>query len=80
MNKGSALQEFVNKNYPDVEINSYPLKVGSVMNPDLLAGMQEGNYEPQGDILTYILERTDLVIDATAEIGVHHLLLIIAYE
>ena len=44
------------------------------MNPDLLAGTQEGNHEPQGDILTYILERTDLVIDATAKIGVHHLL------
>jgi len=65
--KVMALKDRLNADYPWTEVTSIPVKIGAVSEAEL--GM-----ERQGEALERMLTDIDLVIDATAEMGVNHFL------
>lgn len=70
INKGHALKSFIAANYPDTHLEAHPVKVGNIRDCDSGAEL-EGN---QPELLDMLLDGADLVIDATAEVGVHRLM------
>jgi len=67
--KTDIISDFIKINYPYTKIVPFTHKIGEVPNPD-----------ERLDVLESALNNTDLVFDATAEIGVQHLLSDLAGE
>jgi len=61
MQKTSALNDFISQNYPHTTVKVYNARIGAL----------DGG---QMSLLLEFIEGADLVYDATAEFGVHHLL------
>ena len=71
-NKTEAILDFIKENYPYTKIVPYRKRIGSVRLSE--------DWDSDLDILTSALDGTDLIYDATAEIGVQHLLSDLAAE
>lgn len=60
--KAEALEKFIKDNYPSVEIGSWPLRFGA---PFSLGGPQLAQYDD-------FFKGANLIIDCTAEVGLHY--------
>lgn len=68
--KAYALKEFIDANYPYTEVVPYVHQIGNVL----------GDGPSDLEVLDSFLEGVDLVYDATAEVGIQHLLSALAAE
>jgi molybdopterin/thiamine biosynthesis adenylyltransferase len=68
--KADALKEFIDTNYPYTEVVPYVHQIGNVLS--------DGPSDLE--VLDSFLEGVDLVYDATAEVGIQHLLSALAAE
>jgi molybdopterin/thiamine biosynthesis adenylyltransferase len=66
LNKVEVLQKFIEQNYPYTDVKTFGHRIGTI---------RENASEPADQtVLAQLMEGVDLVYDATAEIGVNHLL------
>ncbi len=68
--KTDVVKEFVDANYPYTKVIPYPHKIGSALN-------KEGS---DSEVLAEVFDDVDLIFDATAEVGIQHLLSDLAAE
>lgn len=68
--KTEVIKEFIDANYPYTKVTSYNHKIGNALNK---AGSDL-------EVLSAILDGIDLIYDATAEVGIQHLLSDLAAE
>lgn len=68
--KATALEEFIKTNYPYTEVVPYVHQIGNVL----------GDGPSDIEVLDSFMDGADLVYDATAEVGVQHLLSALAAE
>lgn len=73
-NKTTALLEFLQREYPYTSVRTWNRRIGSV-----LLSKQPG-MQSERDVLEGMLDGVDLVFDATAELGMHHVLSDLAWE
>lgn len=71
-NKTDIIRDFINEHYPYTKVLPYPYRLGAVDFAE--------NAKTDIDILQEFLDGIDLVYDATAEIGLEHLLSDLAAE
>jgi len=69
--KTDVISDFIKINYPYTKIVPFPHRIGGERNPEERSDLE---------VLESALDNTDLVFDATAEIGVQHLLSDLAAE
>jgi molybdopterin/thiamine biosynthesis adenylyltransferase len=71
--KSSAVPGFIAEHYPFTSLRTWTHRIGDVV-------LQPDSQEPRDfQLLNDILQETDLVFDATAEPGIHHLLCDLAW-
>jgi len=77
INKAEVLKRFLDSNYPGKTIQTHQWMIGTFRKPD-----EHNQILPssESDVLEKFLADTSLVIDATAEFGVHHYLSQLAHE
>ncbi len=70
--KTDALKAFIQTNYPNTEVDMYPMRIGTTRVEG--NGQQEFDLIEQNGELEKFLHGSDLMVDATAELGVTNFL------
>lgn len=70
LSKAMLLRHFITTNWPYTKVVDYSRCIGTIRNSEV----------SDAEVLNTLLDNADLIYDASAEVGVHHLLSILAAE